>query len=232
MATSNPKELLAQGLHLGHKKNKVHPKAQTYIHSYQKGTSIIDLIQTAELLDEAKKFVSELAKEGKTIMFVATKKVARKPVSDICAEHNIPCMTNKWVGGFLTNFEEISKNIQRMNEQREQQKNGGWESLPKHERTQMEKKLNRIASVYSGVADLKKAPDALFIIDIRKEANALNEALQVGLPAVAVVDTNVNPEDVTYPIPANDDAISSITFLTTEIAETYAKNFKKPTAKK
>lgn len=226
MSNSDPAQLLAHGLHLGHQKNKISPKAKRYIHSYQKGTSIIDLMQTATLLDEAKKYITDLAKDGKTLMVVATKKVARQPVSEICAEYNIPYMTNKWVGGFLTNFSEVSQNIKKMNDLRVAQTEDGWTAYPKHERIQMEKKLNRIASVYSGVAKMEKAPDALFIIDIKKEKNALNEANQMGVPTVSIVDTNVNPDPVTYPIPANDDAITSITFLMKEIAETYSKNFK------
>lgn len=221
MAKTNPQDLLAHGLHLGHKKNKVHPKSGDYIHSYQKGTSIIDLIQTATLLDEAKKQVAEMAKEGKVLLVVATKKIARQPVSAICQEHNIPFMTNKWIPGFLTNFSEVSKNIKHMNDFRQAQKDGAWNELPKHERTQNEKQLNKIASVYGGVAQLEKAPDAVFIIDIKKEANALKEALQMKLPAIAVVDTNVNPQEVTFPIPANDDAITSIEYLMKEIAEAY-----------
>lgn len=221
MAKTNPRDLLAHGLHLGHKKNKIHPKSSGYIHSYQKGTSIIDLIQTATLLDEAKKQIAEMGKEGKVLLVVATKKIARLPVSTICQEHNIPFMTNKWIPGFLTNFSEVSKNIKRMNDFRQAQKDGAWSELPKHERTQNEKELNKIASVYGGVSQLEKAPDVIFIIDIKKEANALKEALQMNLPAVAVVDTNVNPQSVTFPIPANDDAITSIEYVMKAIAEAY-----------
>lgn len=221
MSGANPKTLLTHGLHLGHQKNKVHPKSRRYIHSYQRGTSIIDLIQTATLLDEAKKQVSQLAQEGKTLVVVATKKIARQPVSAICQEYGIPYITNKWIAGFLTNFAEISKNIQRMNDARKAEADGLWNELPKHERTQLEKELNKVTSVYGGVSQLEKVPDAVFIIDIKKEANALKEALQIRVPAIAIVDTNVNPEDVTFPIPANDDAITSVEYIMKEIAEAY-----------
>lgn len=231
MSKTDPKKLLQHGLHLGHKKNKVHPKAQTYIHSYQKGTSIIDLIQTSEYLDEAKKFVSGLSKDGKNILFVATKKAAREPVSRIAREHGISHMTNKWVGGFLTNFAEISKNIELMKKLKDDQKAGAWRTLPKHEQVQLEKQINKMSSIYAGVESLEKLPDALFIIDIKKEKNALTEALRLHIPVIAVVDTNVNPQDVTYPIPGNDDAISSIEYIAQEIADAYAKKAEKKAEK-
>ena len=223
MSKTQPKDLLAHGLHLGHKKNKVHPKAGRYIHSFQNGTSIIDLFKTSELLDAALKEMSDMSKEGKTLLVVATKKIARQPVSAICQEYGIPYLTNKWVAGFLTNFAEVSKNIKRMNDARIAQTDGSWEQLPKHERTQLEKELNKTASVYGGVATLDKVPDAIFIIDIRKEANALKEALQTHVKTFAIVDTNVNPEDVEFPIPANDDAITSIEYLTKAVAEAVKK---------
>ncbi len=232
MAKTDPKTLLAHGLHLGHKKNKVNPKAQEYIHSFQGGTSIIDLFQTAEALDKAKAYATELGKEGKKLLVVATKKIAREPVTKACVDNDVHYITNKWVAGFVTNFAEISKNIKKMNDMRQKQKDGAWNDLPHHEKVGLEKQLNKIASVYGGVATMEKEPDAVFIIDIRKEANALNESNIVGIPSIAVVDTNVNPLDVTYPIPANDDAISSITYVAEEIVNAYAEGKKKATAKK
>ncbi len=223
MAKTQPKDLLAHGLHLGHKKNKVHPKANRYIHSYQNGTSIIDLFKTSELLDAALEEITRMAKDGKTILVVATKKIARQPVSSLCQEYGIPYMTNKWVPGFLTNFEEVSKNIKRMNAARVAQKDGSWDELPKHERTQLEKELNKTASVYAGVATLEKLPDAVFIVDIRKEANALKEALQSKIATFAIVDTNVNPEHVAFPIPANDDALTSIEYVTNAVVQAAKK---------
>lgn len=221
MTTFDPAALLLHGLHLGHQKNKIHPKAQRYIHSYQKGTSIIDLFQTAEKLTEATAFCESLAKDGKTLMVIATKKVARKPVSDICIENSIAYMTNKWVGGFMTNFPEVSSNIKKMNDLKVAQDVNSFGDLPKHERIQLEKKLNKITSIYGGVATLDALPGAVFIIDIKKERNALKEATQMGIPVVAVVDTNVSPEGVTYAIPANDDAVTSITFIMQAIAQAY-----------
>ncbi|OGK29675.1 30S ribosomal protein S2 [Candidatus Roizmanbacteria bacterium RIFCSPLOWO2_01_FULL_42_14] len=232
MRQTDPSQLLAHGLHLGHQKNKVHPKAKVFIHSYQHGTSVIDLIQTASQLDKAKEFVSALGKEGKILLVIATKKVAKYPVSEVCIEHSLAHLTNKWVGGFLTNFPEVSKNIKRMNDLRKVQADGSWGDMPKHERTQLEKKLNKVSSIYGGVEKIEALPDAIFIIDIKKEKGSLKEANMLGIPVVAVVDTNVSPDDVTYPIPANDDAIASITFVMKEIAQAYTGGKTKPKAKK
>lgn len=227
MKKVNPADLLKHGLHLGHKKTKVHPKSRKYIHKFDNGTSVIDLFQTAELLDEAKQFMFELGKEGKVVLFVGTKKVAREALSEHCEEHNLLNMTNKWVGGFLTNFKEISQNIKRMNTMREEKANNAWNAFPKHEIIGLEKKLNRIASVYNGVKDMTGHPDALFILDIRKEKNALNEATQLNIPTIGVTDTNVNPDTVDYPIPANDDAVTSVTFIIDEIINAYVEGRKK-----
>src|SRR3989338_979868 len=195
MIKSDPAVLLTYGVHLGHKKTKVHPKSKKYIFKFENGTSIIDLFKTATLLDEAKDFMTSLAKDGKQVLFVGTKKVAREALNDHCAQHNLHHMTNKWVGGFLTNFTEVMKNVQKMNEMKEEQASGAWNPLPKHERIALEKKLNRIASIYAGVGQLKALPDALFILDVRKEKNALSEANQLGITTVAVTDTNVDPDE-------------------------------------
>lgn len=221
MKKSDPATLLSYGLHLGHKKTKVHPKSRQYIYKLENGTSIIDLFKTAELLDAAKAYMSGLAQEGKSVLFVGTKKVAREALNEHNEKHNLMHMTNKWVGGFLTNFEEVSKNIIRMNELRKAQAEGTWSSMPKHERNALEKKLNKIASIYGGVSAMDKLPDVVFIVDVRKEKNALTESMQLKIPTVAITDTNVDPDDVTYPIPANDDALTSVKYIIDEIIEAY-----------
>jgi small subunit ribosomal protein S2 len=221
MKKTDPAELLSYGVHLGHKKTKVHPKSRKYIYKLENGTSIIDLFKTAELLDAAKAYMSELAKDGKVVLFIGTKKVAREALNDYSSEHGLLHMTNKWVGGFLTNFSEVSKNIKRMNDLRKEQSDGAWSDFPKHERNAMEKKLNRIASIYGGVSTMDKLPDVIFMVDVRKEKNALTEAMQLNIPTIAITDTNVDPDDVTYPIPANDDAVTSVKFIIDAIMESY-----------
>lgn len=231
MKSTDPSELLTYGLHLGHKKNKIHPKAQRYIHSIEKGVSIIDLFQTATLLDDAKNFAQELGAQNKSLVVVASKRGAREIVTELCKEHNVPYMTNKWVGGFITNFEQVLKNIQKMNKMREDETSGAWEDMPKHERTAEHKKLHRIETIYGGVASLTELPDALFVVDIRKEHNAVVEANQRNIATIAMVDTNVNPEHITYPIPANDDAVLSIKYVAEAIITAYADAKSKAAAK-
>lgn len=226
MTAITPDVLIVHGLHLGHKKQRTHPRSKQYIYKMDNGVAIIDLFKTHEKLVSALDFVKTLGKEGKTLLVVATKKTARDHVTTACKTESIAYITNKWVGGFLTNFEEVKKNIEKLKNLREEQKEGAWETLPKHEQIALQKKMGRIASIYEGVSMMDKLPDALFIIDIKKEHNAVSEAEDLAIPTVAVVDTNSNPDIVTYPIPANDDAVTSITFLTDVIVKAYAEGRK------
>jgi ribosomal protein S2, bacterial type len=216
-------ELFAAGAHLGHKKNKIHPKAKKYIYTFNQNNSIIDLQKTVDLLDEAKKFVSNLTKEKKTLLIVMTKRVAAKFVKEIAEKHNLPSITLKWPPGLLTNFETIAKNVKKLKKMREEKENGSWNKFVKHEQIKLQKQLNKLEKLYGGIAHLEKFPDALFIIDIKKEKNAVKEARETKIPIVAVVDTNVNPDLVDYPIPGNDDSITSIEYFVKEIVEAYSK---------
>jgi len=216
-------ELFAAGAHLGHKKNKIHPKAKKYIYTFNQNNSIIDLQKTVDLLDEAKKFVSNLAKEKKTLLIVMTKRVAAKFVKEMAEKHNLPSITLKWPPGLLTNFETIAKNVKKLKKMREEKENGSWNKFVKHEQIKLQKQLNKLEKLYGGIAHLEKIPDALFIIDIKKEKNAVKEARETKIPIVAVVDTNVNPDLVDYPIPGNDDSITSIEYFVKEIVEAYSK---------
>lgn len=226
MTTITPDVLVMHGLHLGHKKQRTHPRAKQYIYKIDNSVAIIDLFKTHEKLSEALEFIKTLGKEGKTLLIVASKKTARDYVTQACKDAQIAYITNKWVGGFLTNFQEVKKNIERLKSLQQDQKEGAWEALPKHEQTALGKKMGRIASIYGGVAVLEKLPDALFVIDIKKERNATKEATDLSIPTVAVVDTNCDPDSVTYPIPANDDAVASITFLTDAVVNAYIEGKK------
>lgn len=227
MKKITPEDLIAHGVHLGHKAFKVHPRSKQYIYQIESGTSIIDLFQTADLLEEAKQYAFTLGKEGKVLLVVATKKQTREIIAQLCLENNIPYLTNKWVGGFLTNFGAISGNIKKMETLKTERDNGDWSQFVKHERTSLEKKLNRISEIYKGVATLTKTPDALFIVDIKKENNSVLEARMEGITTLAMVDTNTNPDLVDYPIPANDDAISSVTFIVNEVIGAYLEGKEK-----
>lgn len=226
MKKSNPEELMSYGLHFGHKSQRVNPRSNSFIYKIENGISIIDLFKTAIELDKAKEFVFELGKTNKRILVVATKKQARPIVSKICKENDINFLTAKWIAGFISNFDEIKKNILKMETMLKDKEEGVWNQFPKHERFKLEKQLQRINKIYEGVRNLTTLPDALFIIDIKQEANAVKEATEKGMPIVAVVDTNSDPFKVAYPIPANDDAITSIEYLAKTIIETYVEGKK------
>ncbi len=230
---TNPEDLLAQGIHLGHKSAKVHPRAKQYIYKIERGVAIIDLFKTATYLDKAKEFVFDLGKQNKSLLVLTTKNQVKNLVKELCQNQikndengHILYITNKWVGGFLTNFEEVSKNIKKANQLKKEKKEGAWDTFPKHERVKFEKKLRRILSIYQGVEKIEKLPDALFIIDVKRENNAVLEAQQKNIPIVAIADTDANPDPITYPIPANDDAVTSVKYITEQILDAYNKGRK------
>ncbi|OGK14945.1 30S ribosomal protein S2 [Candidatus Roizmanbacteria bacterium RIFCSPHIGHO2_01_FULL_39_12b] len=217
----SPEELLKAGVHLGHRKQKINPASKKFIYKIESGVSIIDLFQTAPQLDKALEFIRSLGKEGKIITFVATKKGARDIVEEIAKKNNLTYITNKWVGGFLTNFSEVHKNVELLNTLTGEKERGEWNKYVKHERVTLEKKMRRITSIYEGVLTLDKIPDALFIIDIKKEKNAVTEAKRCEIRTVALVDTNSDPGLVDYPIIGNDDALTSVQFIVENIVGAY-----------
>lgn len=226
MAKTILEELFAAQAHLGHKTNRVHPKANRYIYKIENSVSIIDLTQTIDFLQAAKTFLATLATEQKTVLFVATKKIASALTQELCIKNNIPYVTTKWPAGFLTNFETLMKNIKKMKELQEAKEQGAWQKLVKYEQSQLGKQLSKLQRLYGGLASIKAMPDALCIVDIKKEKNALIEAKSTHIPVVAIVDTNVDPTDVTYPIPANDDSSTSVQYIITLLVEAYVKNRK------
>ncbi|NMB83784.1 30S ribosomal protein S2 [Candidatus Roizmanbacteria bacterium] len=215
--------LFKAGAHLGHRTSKVHPKAKKYIYGIENATSIIDLTKTATLLDVAKEFITKLAKENKVLLIVSTKKNTAAFAKKICQDNKIPHITVKWPGGFLTNFDTLMKNIKKMKTMMEEKENGTWQKYVKHEQVKLSKELNRLEKFYGGLIDMEKLPDALFVVDIKKEKNAVYEAKNCRIPVVAVTDTNVNPDMVDYPIPANDDSVTSIEYLINEVVDAYKK---------
>lgn len=225
--TKKLEELFEAGVHLGHKSNRVHPLSKKYIYKFDSGTSIIDLTKTLVNLEKAKEFITKLATEKKSILFVATKKVASKIVEDHAVKNNLAYVTFKWPAGLLTNFETIDKNVKTLRQMQEDKETGAWNKLVKHERASLQKKLNRLNIHYGGLLPLNNIPDALFIVDIKKEKNAVNEAKKTNVPIIAIVDTNSNPNDVNLPIVGNDDSETSVRYLVDEIVETYLKGVNK-----
>jgi small subunit ribosomal protein S2 len=224
-------ELFEAGCHLGHKKNRVYPKAKKYIYSIENGVSVIDLTMTVPLLEKAKEFVSQLGKEGKTLLVVASKRISSTLISDLCQASQVNHVTVKWPAGLITNFEMISKNAKKLLDMKDQKEKGEWSKYVKHEQVELQKELNKLEKFYGGIAGLKKLPDAIFVIDIKKEKNSVIEAKDCGIPVVAVVDTNVNPDLVDYPIPGNDDSLSSIEYFAKEIIGAYTSNKLSPKTK-
>jgi len=215
-------ELFAAGCHLGHKTNKIHPKAKKYIYTIDNGSSIIDLTKTVALLEKAKEFIRDLSKNNKTLLIVVTKRIVSDFIADLCQKNNFSHITVKWPAGLLTNFDTISKNVKKLKKMREEKEQGEWNKFVKHEQVKLQKELNKLEKFYSGISMLEKLPDALFIVDIKNEKNAVKEALEKKIPIVAIVDTNVDPDTINYPIPGNDDAATSIEYFVKEIIGAYA----------
>lgn len=214
-------ELFAAGAHLGHKSNRVHPKTNKFIYSFENGVSIIDLNQTADYLEKAKKFVAELGSKDKVLLVVCTKKIASNLTKELSSKSNLPYINTKWPAGLLTNFEMIIKNVKKLNSMKEEKEKGEWNKFVKHEQVALDKELNKLEKFYGGIASLKKLPDALFIIDIKKEKNSVKEAGEMKILTVAVTDTNANPDPINYPIPGNDDSADSVKYFLNEITGAY-----------
>lgn len=214
-------KLFEVGAHLGHKKNRLHPKARKYVYKMVNGVAVIDLTQTVVQLHVAQQYLKQAAKEGKKLLVVGTKRVASQFIQEMCKENDIPHITTKWMPGLLTNFETLSKNTKKMVDYEAGKNDGSWDQFVKHERTKMQKDLNRLKRLYGGIENLKKRPDILFIIDIKREKNALKEAKQNGIPVIAITDTNTNPDTVDYPVVANDDSPTSSHYVVNAILSSY-----------
>ena len=223
MAVVSMRELLEAGVHFGHQTRRWNPKMRRYIFAERGGIYIIDLQQTAELLEEAAAFVRGLAERGGTVLFVGTKKQAQDAVAEQARRVDMPYVNHRWLGGLLTNWRTISDRIDRLHDLRRLREEGQLELLPPKERMAMLGELEKLEANLGGVADMKRQPDAVFILDLRKEALAVREARRLGLPIVALVDTNCDPDEADYVIPGNDDAIRSCALVTRVIADAIAE---------
>ena len=226
MAVVSMRELLEAGVHFGHQTRRWNPKMKRFIFrdssgepAVRGGIYIIDLQQTLELLEEAHAFARNLAERNRTILFVGTKKQAQDAIEEQAKRVGMPYVNHRWLGGLLTNWRTISDRIERLHDLRRQKEEGQLELLPAKERIAMLAELEKLESNLGGVADLRRQPDAVFIIDLRKEQLAVREARRLGLPVIALVDTNCDPDEADYIIPGNDDAIRSCSLITRVIAE-------------
>lgn len=213
--------LLEAGCHFGHKAERWHPKASAFIYIEKDGIHIIDLVKTKAGLEEAVKFVKEIAQVGSDVLFIGTKRQARGVVKEEAGRVGAPYLVERWIGGYLTNWDGIRKNIEKINRLNDEKEQGVWKKYPKHEQSKLIRYLARLKVFYGGVLTVKDLPGAVFIVDVKKETAALREAVRRGIPIVAIVDTNADPRLATYAIPANDDAVGSIQYITRAIANAY-----------
>jgi small subunit ribosomal protein S2 len=213
------RDLLEAGVHFGHQTRRWNPKMKRFIFTERGGIYIIDLTQTSELLEEAYDFARNLAERGGTILFVGTKKQAQDSVAQEAARVGMPYVANRWLGGLLTNWRTITDRIAHLHELRRLKNEGQLELLPAKERITLLAELEKLESNLGGVADLKRQPDAVFIVDLRKEQLAVREARRLGVPIIALVDTNCDPDEADYIIPGNDDAIRSCSLIVKAIAD-------------
>jgi small subunit ribosomal protein S2 len=219
MAVVSMRDLLEAGVHFGHQTRRWNPKMRRFIFTERGGIYIIDLQKTAELIDEAYDFARDLSARGGTILFVGTKKQAMDSIAEEAGRVDMPYVNHRWLGGLLTNWRTMSARIERLHELRRLSEEGQLELLPAKERLTMLSELEKLEANLGGVADLKRQPDAVFIVDLRKEQIAVNEARRLGLPVIGLVDTNCDPDEADYVIPGNDDAIRSCSLIIHAIAD-------------
>ena len=218
MAVVSMKQLLEAGVHFGHQTRRWNPKMAPYIYTERNGIYIIDLQKTVKKLEEAYNFVRELGEKGETILFVGTKKQAQEAIKEEASRVGMYWVNARWLGGMLTNFKTMRGRVDRLNQLKKMQEDGTFDMLPKKEVMKHLGEIEKLEKYLGGVKDMKKLPGALFIVDTRKERNAIAEAHKLGIPVVAIADTNCDPDEIDYVIPGNDDAIRAIKLIASVMA--------------
>ena len=219
MSVISMKRLLEAGVHFGHQTRRWNPKMKKYIFTERNGIYIIDLQKTVKKMEEAHNYVRDLVAEGGTILFVGTKKQAQEAIETEAKRCGMPYVSQRWLGGMLTNFQTIKSRIERLEELEQMSEDGTFDLLPKKEVSQLMHEQEKLEKFLGGIKEMDKTPDAIFIIDPKKEAIAVNEAHILNIPVISVVDTNCDPDEVDLPIPGNDDAIRAVKLLTGKIAD-------------
>ena len=230
MSVVTMRELLEAGVHFGHQTRRWNPKMRRYIFTERGGIYIIDLQQTLDLVEQAHAFVRNVAERGGSVLFVGTKKQSQDSIAEEADRVGMPYVNHRWLGGLLTNWRTISERLERMQELRRLRDEGQLELLPAKERMTMAAELEKLETNLGGVDDMKRLPDAIFVVDLKKEQLAIREARRLGLPVVALVDTNCDPDDADYVIPGNDDAIRSCSLIIKAIASGIEAGKQKVTA--
>jgi small subunit ribosomal protein S2 len=221
------RDLLDAGLHFGHQTKRWNPKMKSYIFDKRNGIHIIDLNKSMFMLQESAKFAKEIGEAGGTMLIVGTKKQAQKIVSDIADANDQPYVSHRWMGGMLTNADTIRSRISRLKELEKIDKDGGFETMHKKEAARARAELAKLQRNLGGIADMRKRPSVMFVIDINREAIAVKEANRLGIPIIAMVDTNCDPDAIDFPIPGNDDAIRAIQLVTQEIVGAFGSGYSK-----
>lgn len=219
MAVITMKQLLEAGVHFGHQTRRWNPKMSRYIFTERNGIYIIDLQKTVKKVAEAYDFVKSVSEEGGQVLFVGTKKQAQDAIKEEAERAGQLYINQRWLGGLLTNYQTINKRIKRITEIERMEENGTFDVLPKKEVVELRKEYDRLIKFLGGIRDMKSMPSALFVVDPRKERNAIAEARKLHIPIVGIVDTNCDPDEIDYVIPANDDAIRAVKLLTGKMAD-------------
>ena len=218
MAVVAMKQLLEAGVHFGHQTRRWDPRMAEYIFQARNGIHIIDLQKTSKKLDEAYAFLKEQAEEGKTVLFVGTKKQAQDCMKEAAEKCGMYYVNQRWLGGMLTNFGTIRKRVERLKELEAMQEDGTFDVLPKKEVILLKKEMEKLEKNLGGIKEMTEIPGVMFVVDPKKERNAILEAKKLGIPVVGLIDTNCNPEDLDYPIPGNDDAIRAVKLISDTMA--------------
>ena len=221
MAVVAMKQLLEAGVHFGHQTRRWDPRMAEYIFQARNGIHIIDLQKTSKKLDEAYAFVKEQVEEGKTVLFVGTKKQAQEAAREEAERTNMFYINERWLGGTLTNWETIQKRISRLKSINKMEEDGTFELLPKKEVAGLNKERDRLEKFLGGIADMPRIPDVMYVVDPRKERIAIQEARKLNIPIVAMVDTNCDPDEIDVVIPSNDDAIRAVKLITAKMADAF-----------
>lgn len=213
------KDLLEAGCHFGHQSRRWHPKMAPFIWQARDGVHIFDLAKTREKLAEACEAVKELVSKGGTVVFVGTKRQAQAIIKEEAEKIGAPYVYNRWLGGFITNWNQVSKSIEKLVEMKEKKEKGEYEKYTKKENILIDREVTRLERFFGGLTSLKKIPEAIFVVDTKKEKAAINETKKEGIKIFAIIDSNSDPTDIDYPIPANDDAMRSIKLIVGKFAE-------------
>ncbi len=211
-------ELLQAGVHFGHQRSRWHPKMKPYVFTERGGVQVIDLEKTAVKLAEASEFVADLVSRGGTVLFIGTKKQGQAIIEKYAKETGMPYVVERWIGGMFTNFASVSRLIKKYKRLKEERESGAWGKYTKKEQAALTKELERLDKVVGGLEEMKKIPEAIFVLDAKREKTAVDEARKRDVKIIGFCDTNINPEILDYPIPANDDAVKSIELITGVIA--------------